>query len=169
MSAPAAGFSIYAGTSADFMAAIVVATSGLDIVTVPGTPPTPVSVLEGMKYSFRDSVTGAEFVGFGSGGDSLGVLGKIKLRGGISDWSVTLDAANNGNSGSGLSTWSRLKRGTYVYFHVILEKVSGYGFRGCFGKVKSNNGSADVKSQEASPISIEIEGIGLIPDPTFAP
>ena len=151
------------------MVATVTATAGLDVVTVPGTLPVPTSVTEGMKYSFRDTVTGAEFVGFGSGADSLGVIGKIKLRGGISDWSVTLDGANNGNSGSGASTWARLKRGQYVYFHIILEKVNGYGFRGCFGKVKSVNGGADVKSQDASPISIEIEGIGTIPDPSFAP
>lgn len=169
MPTPASGFSIFSGTSADFQLAIVTATSGLDVVTVPSPLPSPTSLLEGAKTDIVDTAPGAEFVGFGSPSDGLGVLGKIRLRGGISDWSVTVTGANNGDSGAGASTWARLKRGQYVYFHVILQKTSGYGWRGCFGKVERFSGGADTNSTDASPAVIEIKGIGILPDPTFSP
>lgn len=168
MPTPATGFSVFSGTSGDFQVVTLAQTTGFDIVTVPGTPPTPVSVLELSKWRFTDTVTGAEFVGFGSTADALLVLGKIPLVGGISDWTVDLEGAYNGNSSSGLDTYSRLKRGLHVYFNLIYHKVSGLGYRGCVGKITEFGGGPDVESNKATPVSIKIKGQNILPAPTFS-
>lgn len=168
MPTPAAGFNIFAGTSGDFQCAIVGVITNTDMINTT-SPPSPTSVLELTKWDFGDDVAGAEWVGFGAVADALGVLGKELPQGGISDWSVDLEGAYNGDSGASASTYARLKRGTFVHFNLIYHKASGLGFRGCFGKVVSFGGGSDAEGQKASPVRIKIKGLRLLPVPSFAP
>lgn len=170
MAAPAAGFNVFSGTSGDFQVATIAPTAGLDVVTIPASPPALTSVLELSKWSFTDSLAAsAEFVGFGGPADALMVLGKIPLVGGVSDWILDLEGALNGNSGAGLDTYSRLQRGKHVLFNVVVQKVSGYGHRGYLGKILEIGSDADVESNKPTSVKIKIKGQGLLTPMTFAP
>ena len=169
MGTPAAGVNYFSGTSGDFYAVAVSFTADTDVVSLPGVLPTPVQVVEMSKWGLSLNVTGAEFFGFNAPVDSNGVVYPLPLKGGQGKWSATVEGAYNGNSGAGLDTFDRLRPGVYIYFHLIFHKSSGYGFRGCFGKIIGADPGADSENtSRPSQIRLQITGVGSLPDPSFA-
>ena len=168
MPTPAAGFSIFSGTSGDFRCSIIPVIANTDMPNTTA-PPATVSVLELSKWDLGGSVASPEWVGFGAVQDADGVMGKELPQGGVADDTIDLEGAYNGNSGAGLATYARLKKGVYLHFDLIYQKTSGYGFRGCFGKVIDFNSGVDAESNKASTVRIKIKLLRLLPAPTFAP
>jgi hypothetical protein len=168
MGTPAAGPNYFSGTSGDFYAVEVDWPDDTDYPALPSPLPTPVQVVEMSKWALGFNVTGAEFFGFNAPTDANGVVFPVPLKGGRGKWTATVEGAFNGDSEAGKGTFDRLRPGKGVYFHLIHHKSSGYGFRGCFGKVVSADPGADSGSTQASPVRLQIEGIGVLPDPSFA-
>lgn len=159
-------FNPFSGTNANFYAVQVPLTSGSDLITsVVGL--TPVPVLEAVKYDFSFPLSStAGFVGFNSPADAATrVLFKRQLAGGVTEWSVTLEGAFSGDA-VGTNSYTRFKQGTFVYFHLILESTSGFGFRGLTGKIVTVSGGADVNSSDPQPLRLEIKGDGVLYAPT---
>jgi hypothetical protein len=169
MPAPAAGINLFSGTSGDFYAIGLAFDNLTDIVTVPGSPPTPLPFIEMTKWSLKLPLQGPTFFGFRSPADSFEVLGPIRLKGGTSDWTFSVEGALNGDSGASAATAARARVGGYLYCHLIFHKASGYGYRGIVGKVIDFGPGSDSESNKPSPVRIECQGAGLVPVPSFAP
>lgn len=158
-------FNPFSGTSANFYAVAVSLTSGTDLVVGSGTP---VLVYEAVKYDLDFSLSSsANFVGFNSDADpATRVLFKQQLAGGVVDWSVTIEGANSADA-VGTNSYTRFKQGQFLYFHIVTDKSTGFGYRNLTGKVTSFTGGADVNSQEAQPLRLTIKGSGPLYAPTL--
>jgi len=165
--APVMAFNPFSGTSGNFYAVVVPPTAGSDLIIVTG-PPVPVPVLESVKYDFNFPLSStASFVGFNSPADSgTRALYTRQLVGGVVDWTVTMEGAYSADSVSA-NSHTRLRQGLFVYFHLILDQSTGFGYRGLTGKISSMTGGADTKSSDADPVRIEIKGDGILYAPSL--
>ncbi len=160
-------FNPFSGTNGNFYAVVVPPTAGSDLIIVTG-PPTPVPVLEAVKFDFNFGLSSsATFVGFNSPADSgTRTLFTRQLVGGVKEWSVTMEGAFSGD-GVPANTHTRLRDGLFIYFHLILDSTTGFGYRGLTGKITSMTGGADTKSSDADPVRIEIKGDGILYAPSL--
>lgn len=157
-------FNPFSGTSGNFYAVVVPPTTGSDLIIYGAQ--VPVAVLEAVKYDFKFQLASSgEFVGFNSDADAdTRALFTSQLVGGVIKWGVTMEGAISGDA-VGTNSYTRFKQGTFLRFHMVCEKSTGFGFRNLLGKVVDFSGGADVNGNNASPLRLEIKGTG----PLYAP
>lgn len=160
-------FNPFSGSSALFMAVDVALTAGADLVTPTGTE-VEVTISEAASFEFNQTTNSVSFVGFNNTADSATkVIHSRELAGGTGSWTVRVRGAFSGDSNT-VSTFTRFKRGTFLSFHLYLEKNATYGYKALIGKVIDLNMQVDVESQKPQAFDITIKGDGSIPTPTAA-
>lgn len=159
-------FNPFSGTNGNFYAVVVAPTAGTDLIVI-GTP-TPVAILESVKYDFNFGLSSTPtFTGFNSPANAATrTLYTRQLVGGVVEWGVTMEGAFSGDA-VGTNSATRLRLGAFIYFHLVLDATTGFGFRGLTGKITSFTGGADTKSSDADPVRIEIKGDGYLYDPSL--
>ncbi len=165
MAVPAAQFNPFAGSSGDFKCAILTDDPNVDFPIIPGSPPTPTTMLGGMKWTLTpNKLTNPEFIGHNSPIQAYGALAALQLKGGKVEWGIKLEQTLDGNSATGASSAKRLPLGAFIFFQLIFHKSQNYGYQG-YGKVIAfEPGTSDAEqTQKPVGLSIEIKGHGTLP------
>ena len=150
-------FNPFSGSSALFMAIDVALTAGSDLVTATGSE-VEVIISEAASFEFNQSSNSVSFTGFNNPADSATkVIHSRELAGGTGSWTVRVRGSFSGDSNT-VSTFTRFKRGTFLSFHLYLEKGTTYGWKALIGKVIDQNIQVDGKLGALSLI-----GLGLGP------
>lgn len=168
MAVPSAGFNPFIGQSSEFTIGLFANDANMDFQNT-SVMPTRTALTGNFSWTIDPSIDSAKFMGSGSPIDAYGVLYPLAMKGGIMNWTVTINGTVNGNSGTGLSTFARLVHAAFAGFDLYFNKFQPYGYIGCIGKIKQISSGADMKNTgDPSAFSCQIEGHGALPIPSFS-